>query len=163
MKKSHLLLLILIPTFVLTSSLIMPALGYRRVIIEPQENWPRKTGGSIMGSPLVMDINEDSSLDVIVGAMDNKVYGWHANGSKLGSHWPTEELEGGIRASPVVADVNQDLKLDILVSSWDGSILAISRDGTKIESFSLNASSSIYGSPIVIDNSNYSHTFSFAP
>ena len=109
--------------------------GYKVHVIDRFGNylpgWPQATGGSIVGSPAVADIDNDGDLEILVGSWDKKIYAWHHTGS-LVSGWPVmSKIFNGTaytKESVVAVDIDKashpDGKLEILFNSgWEVIVL----------------------------------------
>jgi len=73
----------------------------------PCTGWPAQTWHHVDGSPALADINHDSTYEVFVGSIDNRVYGWDYLGHDLPS-WPNIVGSGvyeGIVSSPAIIRV----------------------------------------------------------
>jgi len=83
----------------------------------PVSGWPVIVSGTVFGSPVVADINNDSSEDIIVGSYGDEggVYAFNRDGSPV-SGWPS--LIGRVSVTPAVADLDGDGYKEISVSTW---------------------------------------------
>jgi uncharacterized membrane protein/outer membrane protein assembly factor BamB len=125
------------------------------------ELWQFQTGGRILSSPAVCNINSDDSLEVIIGSGDGKVYCFEADpqeldrdgeahpkddgmedaGGESGTYdilwvYDTNEIEGssgdiGV-SSPVVADIDYDGQLEVVIGDTAGNLYCISAGGTSV-------------------------------
>src|SRR3989338_5768813 len=84
--------------------------------------WRYKTDGMVRSSPAVVDINNDSMLEVIVGSDDSKLYAFSHNGMLLWNF----TTSGRIRSSPSIMDITLDGIPEIVFGSDDGYLYALS-------------------------------------
>lgn len=88
--------------------------------------WSFTTGGRVLSSPAVGDIDGNGVLDVVVGSQDGKVYALHGKTGRL--IWAV--IAGGpVRSSPVLVDLTGDKVLDVVVGTSAARVLAL--DGTE--------------------------------
>ena len=85
------------------------------------DGWPQKTSGRIGSSPVCADLNNDGTLEVIVGSGidfdgNHKVYVFHHDGTLMPG-WPVPTAST-IRGSPAVGDLNGDGNLEIVVTDY---------------------------------------------
>ena len=74
--------------------------------------------GQIISSPVVGDVDGDGFADIVFGAQNGLVYGYHGDGSTVNG-FPL--LTGGsVNSSPVIADVIPGGPIEIVVASEDG-------------------------------------------
>jgi len=123
------------------------------------EKWSYQTGGRIISSPAVCNINSDDSLEIVIGSDDGKIYcfeadpmeidrdgepnpkddGYVDDGGDVGTYdilWVFDtNLEEGSSgeisiSSPVVGDIDYDGQLDVLIGDTSGTLYCISAGGT---------------------------------
>ena len=95
----------------------------------------------IMGAPALGDLDGDGRLDIVVGAMDQRVYAWKGDGTPVAG-WPVlardlgqaKPLGARIVASPALGDLDGDGGLDVVVGTNEvygvtGRLYAFARDG----------------------------------
>jgi uncharacterized membrane protein/outer membrane protein assembly factor BamB len=122
------------------------------------ELWSYQTGGRVLSSPAVCNINSDDSLEIIIGSDDGIVYCFEADpqeldrdgnpnpkddgiedgGGESGTYdilwmFDTKEIEGssgeiGI-SSPVVGDLDRDGALEVLIGDTGGMLYCINAGG----------------------------------
>jgi hypothetical protein len=68
-------------------------------------------------SPVVADVDGDSSLDIILGDESRFVYAWDVDGNMVPG-FPISTFDA-VRATPSVGDVDGDGDIDMVVYSWD--------------------------------------------
>ena len=86
--------------------------------------WPKNfdNGGTGMteSSPVIADINNDQSLDIILGCENGWLNAWDISGNLI-LGFPIK-LKGFIRGTPVVKDLDQDGDIELIVSCWDQNV-----------------------------------------
>lgn len=98
--------------------------------ILPETGWPVQTGGAVLSSPCLADLDGDRRLEVIVGSYDSHVYVLNAKGeSSFARAWKTG---GPVVASPSVGDLRGDGNLCVVVGSRDGSVYAWDHQGQSV-------------------------------
>ena len=90
-----------------------------------QEGWPQETKGKIYSSPVIADLDDDGSMEVIVGsgAFDGKhcnIYVFHSDGTVM-KGWPIE-VNGDVYGSPAIGDVDNDGDLEVVLGDQDHRI-----------------------------------------
>jgi len=83
----------------------------------------------VVSSPAIGDIDGDARPEIVVGAFDQRVYAWHADGT-LVTGWPVW-LYDTIWSSPALADIDQDGLLEVIigVDAADNSYLGLQKGG----------------------------------
>ena len=98
--------------------------------------WPVATGGFVLSSPAVGDIDGDGAPEVVVGCNDGKLYAWNGDGSRV-SGWPVVVVDNFGNgsplnfASPILANFDADpypevfinMQCDIMVLDGNGAYL----------------------------------------
>ncbi|HZE19989.1 MAG TPA: FG-GAP-like repeat-containing protein, partial [Candidatus Angelobacter sp.] len=80
-------------------------------------------GGALTeASPAVVDLDGDGTLEILIGAEDRKVYGFHRDGTPV-SGFPIE-IGAEARSTPAVWDLDGDGATDIVLAGWDGLVHA---------------------------------------
>jgi WD40 repeat protein len=77
-------------------------------------------GDATQCTPTVADIDGDGGMEILVGAEDGHVHGWHADGS-IFEGFPLA-AGGEVRGAPVLWDVDEDGRLELLVASYDRNV-----------------------------------------
>jgi outer membrane protein assembly factor BamB len=98
---------------------------------EPVLKWKYETRGKIYASPLIADLDQDGTFEVIVAASrDRRLICLDSNGQL---RWEVEINDGhadGLQATPSICDYNGDGKLEVFVVSKGGTVACIAHDGT---------------------------------
>lgn len=98
--------------------------------------WPVVTGGHVMGSPAIADLDRDGQWDVTIGSGDGQFYAWRFDGLPLPG-WPvTPTISSGVnyrQYSAVVANmdgaVNPDGKPELFINSgWEVIVVGANGD-----------------------------------
>ena len=125
------------------------------------ELWQFKTGGRIISSPAVCNINSDDRLEVVIGSDDGKVYCFEADPQELDRDGNANPKDDGVEdaggesgiydilwtfdtttvegssgeigiSSPVVGDINYDGQLEVLIGDNKGTLYCISAGGSSV-------------------------------
>lgn len=128
--------------------------------------WPQITGGFVLASPTIVDLDGDGLPEIVVPCSNNSgdppcgsLYAWHGNGTPVAG-WPVlplneSGLNGGMGGSPVAVDLNNDGFPEILIPiGWD--IVAFNRNGSYFKygaetQLRMHTLYSIGGTPTVAD------------
>jgi hypothetical protein len=138
--------------------------------------WPRPTGANMLGSPALADLDEDGTLDVIIGCGIEAnesctfLYAWRGDGTDLpgfpmqpldpnpGNHQPQVQPY-----PPIVADIDTDGRLEILlvmIGSFGISVVehngVMSQDYSRIQ----DGFYPVFSPPVVddVDNDGFLET-----
>ena len=105
-----------------------------------QDGFPRYLNESFASSPALADINNDGSLEIVIGggtlynASDGyKVHAFNRRGDHLPG-WPAA-TGGQVSGSPAIADLDHDAALEVIVGSSDGKVYAWHANGTALAGF----------------------------
>jgi hypothetical protein len=90
--------------------------------------WPVSTGGYVLSSPSLGDIDGDGLLEVVVGCNDGKIYAFNANGTHV-SGWPVVLSDNfgnpgsASWASPVLANFDSDPLPEVFINHWCDTVV----------------------------------------
>lgn len=132
--------------------------------------WVKQTDQVIWSTPALADLNNDGSLEVVVGTglfysgAGNKVYVLNSAGQDLviagNPGWPqtlTNQggqpagVDGRVQSSPAIGDVNGDGSLDIVIADAQGRVYAFNSNGSTIWSVQGFTPQNLYTSPVLAD------------
>ena len=124
--------------------------------------WPRSldsniSGNSIMGSPVVADIDDDGDLEILVGHL-YRMYAFHHDGTTV-SGWPVFQSHafGPLFSTQAVADLDGDGDAEICFKIYGGNgdpadIRLLHHDGTNVAGWpKLGVDRSHLSSPVFAD------------
>ncbi|MHA1186867.1 MAG: hypothetical protein ACTSSK_08345, partial [Candidatus Heimdallarchaeota archaeon] len=109
------------------------------------EVWHFTTGGNIVTSPVIGDLNNNGTYEIVFAAMDGYVYCLDWAGSKIWDHY-TNTPYGD---SPALCKVNNDDYLEIAITNQYGVLNIYNYTGGIMDSVSLGANT--YTSIIALD------------
>ncbi|RMH70897.1 MAG: VCBS repeat-containing protein [Actinomyces sp.] len=101
----------------------------------PVPGWPVSTGGTVITSPALGDVDGDGLDEVIVGSYDGQVYAFDGTGALRWRTRPTFSHLGSGRVTghPVVADLDGDGDQDVAVGTDRGVALLEGRTGSQLD------------------------------
>ena len=95
-----------------------------------QAGFPLDSDGTVKSSPLVIDLNNDSEMEIIYGDNNGVINIVDANGNNVFGEFPYNTGDQ-IWGAPASADIDLDGNIDFVVSSKDKKIYAFDRYGLK--------------------------------
>jgi hypothetical protein len=97
--------------------------------------FPVSTGGTVIGSPALGDVDKDGQLEVVLGSYDHKVYAWNGDGSVAWSVRPdfAHLGHGRMQGSPIIADLDGDGDQDVAIGGDMGLALLDGATGASLE------------------------------
>ena len=112
------------------------------------EKFVLPTDGRTFATPLIADINNDGSLDIVASTLNGYIYAWDANGNQILGY--KSEYGNPIFSSPIAVDIDGDGNLEIIYV--DGAqINIINSQGQKLND-DLSMIVQLYnGTPVVKD------------
>ncbi len=127
----------------------------------------------IDSSPAIADLDDDGTVEIVVGMGTSWNRGGHSGGLIAFSHtgavewkWPGNRDYGGVNtfagdgrcegvvSSPAIGDVNGDGGLDVVFGGFDGRIWALDSDGATVPGFPFESYDTIWSSPALFDVDN---------
>ncbi|MCK4342011.1 MAG: hypothetical protein KAY37_09850 [Phycisphaerae bacterium] len=89
-------------------------------------NWPIKLGGKIFAAATVADVDFNGTMEIFVGGLDGKVYGFYHDGTEMFdldndpttvSGFAETESTGGVWGAPSIGDLDRDGSPDVVATS----------------------------------------------
>ena len=119
--------------------------------------WIYETGGSIISTPAIGNLDADADLEVVIGSADGNIYCLNGKTGLLEWKYTTG---GAVYASAGLADFDSDGNLEVVIGSTDGKVYFINGDengngaidSSEVTSFSTGAQ--VYSSPALGDVDN---------
>jgi hypothetical protein len=126
----------------------------------------KAVGGNVPGSPAIGDITGDGQPEIVVAAMDRKLYAWRLDGSTVPGFpmTPRDQTGNGythnVGSAPILADYTGDGKMEIfLTTGW--SITVVNGQGQQLTTTSNPPNAPFYfaegllqNTPVVADLNN---------
>ncbi len=92
--------------------------------------FPRGAGGDFKRGPVIGDIDNDGTMEILAANSDKKLYCYNHNGTNYLAGGILATLPDSIVAAPSLANLDADPQLEIVVTALDGKIYAFNHDGT---------------------------------
>ena len=115
--------------------------------------WSRVTDPINYSSPVIGDIDNDGSNEIVVGSITGNVYVLNGNNGADMSNFPANTGRD-IWSTPAIVDLDGDSIKEVVVGCWDGNVYAWHSDGTMVNGFPIVGTSVITSSPVVADIDN---------
>lgn len=106
---------------------------------------PAPLSEPLAASPLLADLQNDGSVELLATGLDGNLYIWQSNGIPLPG-WP-QALEGNSRSAPAVGDLDGDGEAEVIVGSDGGEVYAWHADGALVAGFPVSVTGSVKSSP----------------
>jgi len=113
-----------------------------------------KTGSDVYSSPAIADVDNDGTLEIVIGSVDDYVYVLnHTNGVlKNESKFKTG---GDVYSSPAIADVDNDGTLEIVIGSVDDYVYVLNHTNGVLKNESkFKTGGDVLSSPAIADVDN---------
>jgi len=111
-----------------------------------QSGFPITLGSQLKPSPVVVDFDNDGSLDVLIGDYAGLVHRYNSDGAEVVDDTFPYDTDGQIWGSPSAADLDNDGSIDVAITSKSKSLYIFDQYGLKAEYF---ANSWLMGSPAI--------------
>jgi hypothetical protein len=114
--------------------------------------WTFQTGGTVLSSPALGDVDNDGDIEVVIGSGDSNIYILDGVSGVLEYSHGTG---GSVHASAAIANLDGDPYLEIVMGSSDGDIYCLEWDGTSgsVE-WTYTTGSAVYSSAAIGDIDN---------
>ena len=111
-----------------------------------QSGFPISMGSQLKPSPVVVDFDNDGSLDVLIGDYAGLVHRYNSDGSEVSDATFPYDTGNQIWGSPSAADLDNDGNIDMAITSKSKYLYLFDQYGLKAEYF---ADSYLMGSPAI--------------
>jgi len=109
--------------------------------------WSFDTGGRVLSSPAICNIDNDGELEIVIGSDSGKVFcldgdpsdgvdegiAYPGDGSGYDVLWAYDTKDPIGISSPVVADIDLDGKLEVVIGNQEGHVFCISAGGRAVK------------------------------
>jgi hypothetical protein len=122
---------------------------------EYQAGWPQYVAGGVdFSSPVLFDVNDDDTLDVLIASQGHMVYLWNYRG-ELYPGWP--QSTSGTSAfdetsSPAVGDIDNDGNNEIVYGSETSRLFAWEIDGNLVPGFPVNLGDNVIRQSVTLED-----------
>jgi hypothetical protein len=82
--------------------------------------WPVHLLESSEASPVVVDLDDDMSFEILLGTEQGYLHAFELNGSSMAGFPIRTDAE--LRSSPTIDDVDGDLRTDVAILGWDANV-----------------------------------------
>lgn len=114
-----------------------------------QAGFPLEIPGQIESSPLIYDVDQNGTKELIFGANDDKVYILEPDGQNLPG-WP-KSTSGDVITGPAVGDLADNGTNQVVAVSKNGSIYAWNADGTLMPNFPISLGGIFFAGVSLVD------------
>jgi hypothetical protein len=119
--------------------------------------FPKTGGDDFRGGPVIGDLDNDVTLEIVAGNWDGNLYVYNHDGSNYVSGGILATLPDRIGAGAALCNIDADPELEIIVGCFNGTLYAYNHDGSSFLPgqggvfAALTPGSRISASPIVVD------------
>jgi hypothetical protein len=112
--------------------------------------WSVATGGPVIATPALVDLDDDNKLEIVVGSFDKKLYVLRSDGTNFNANFPLSVPDGSmIAAGCAVGDINGDNIEEIIVASYGGNVYAFDTNGGILSGFPYTIGGNVWGAPSI--------------
>ncbi len=120
--------------------------------------WPKAaaayTQDARLPSPVVADLDDDTSLDVVFPDTDGNLWAWNRNGAVLPGYpvvyYPNAQTQT-TQSTPAVGDVDGDLDPEVIFGDEAGFVHGYNGDGTLAAGFPIQVGGEVRSTPAIWD------------
>ena len=122
-------------------------LDFDLAVTYDQYGWPVDLSSSVRSSPLLEDMDEDGSRDVVAVDYQGTLHVWDKAGQEKAGFPIT--LDGDVWGSPAVGDVDGDGHLDIVFGCKNDTVYAFTNSGARL--FARGVGGAVLSTPALFD------------